>query len=174
MSPSYPRSVQSQRGLNTVRSSVLFASPINPKALMATFSCFLSLKHSEKNWIVENLTTVGLVCCVLRMEEVDCHCTLEICTDHTGKNWWKMISWWPHSLLDINWKMYAFPNGAILILSDLGFGGSAASLFYSPPRLLSMQQNSLLNDECTYACEIYIHSSKIYKYSTTTIDFLPH
>lgn len=70
--------------------------------------------------------------------------------------------------------MYAFPNGAILILSDPGFGGSAASLLYSPPRLLSMQQNSLLNDECTYACKIYIYSSKINKYSATAIDFPPH
>lgn len=113
--PFLSRSVQSQRGLNTVRSSVLFASPINPKALMATFSCFLSLKHSEKNWIVENLTTVGLVCCVLRMEEVDCHCMLEICTDHTGKNWWKMISWWPHpparhQLEDVCFSQWSYLN----------------------------------------------------------------
>lgn len=68
----------------------------------------------------------------------------------------------------------AFPNGAILILSDPGFRGSAATLLYSPPRLLAIQQNSLLNDECTDACEIYIYSSKIYKYSTTAIDFFPH
>lgn len=69
--------------------------------------------------------------------------------------------------------MYAFHYGAILILSDPGFGGSAASLLYSPPRLLSMQPNSLLNDECTYACKIYIYSSKIYKYSKQLLIFLP-
>lgn len=163
------RNVQSERGWDTVRSAALFASPVSPKAPSTSFSCFLSRKHTERR-VAGILTTIGVIRgCVLRMEEV---CLpFHAVVLHKGKNCQKMIAWWPNSLLENAWRMHALPSWTVLILNDPGLG--TASMLFLPPRLSSMQQNRVLNDECTYASEICIYSSMIYKYITAAIDFPP-